>query len=345
MLTKPARTLALAALAMISFASTVNAQITRTFTLQAPQTTGSWTIADNWTPAGVPNSFDKVIIPAGLTCEIPFGFVGDADTIWIKATISPPTPGILEFKSSEGGLLPTGLNLWNHAETIDHDSRIDGHLILGNNRSQLTIKNADHTIIGRGKIEGTGPGGTIFVDAGLTLKSRLAAEAGGIRGSLSMSSSSTAVATFINEGKVEARQINGQDSLSLASTLILDDTVGSRWHAVECGILCFNRQSSLNGDFLLDKLAGANARFNINESVDTAGTFTFNSGTLFVRGDMGSKSFCFSFLGAGTCASALPCWSGSDCCLTSVTPGFPGAVEIVCNADAGACALLCGPIP
>jgi len=294
----------------------------------------NWQLGDpgSGPPDGqIPDKFDKVIIPAGKFCHIKQD-LADADTIHVRATTG--NDGVLRIRANTG--VYAYLTLWNHAELAAPNSVIHGTVELADYRSKLSFVNNSHIIGGRGKIVGwkTENNDTIFpvfeIGANLKVTSRLAAEGGGIVGCFQFEGGNS---TFRNEGKLEASRLSGtynnyRGKITLPSTIAIEDIVGARWNAVDCGTLCFlTGATELDGDFKIDKTVGVDARMYIVHSIATTGTLTYNSGRLWVRCN---ESFCFGNLaGQAACIAQLsPCGISADCCIVA-----PQAVclEYNCN--------------
>lgn len=94
---------------------------------------------------------------------------------------------------------------------------------------------------------------------------------------------------------------------------------------------------TLEGDFKVDTVTNAttperDASINVTQNIETVGTFTFNSGELWIQC---KKHFCFASLaGQAACTvQLLPCGVGADCCIFAPQTA---PISYTCN-QIGAC--------
>lgn len=247
-------------------------------------TSGDWGNANNWSPARLPTSSDRVCIPSGKDATLQdddAAVDGEAKSLDLDGSLNIAGGAVLEVGDSG---------------TSDLTSNIDGPITLQGSGSVIYFKTNNHTLAdssSNGEIVGQNASAEIKIEPGKTLTSGLDGSTKGIRGMMKIvRAAAGSNATFHNAGVVHA---NDAGTLLFDVNVSLDDDANAEWNVStsSSAVLRFETDATtLSGPFSLD---GNGVIFVRNVDVSTAGDFTCTSGTV----DVAPGSFEFLRGGAG----------------------------------------------
>lgn len=255
------------------------------------QTSGDFEEPTFWTPNGVPDADDRIIIPAGKLCNVNANAAVDTIEILTDGTDGD---GNLTIKS---GVTLT-LDNDNHncpspgpgCPAAPQHSIIDGQLdLVGDPNSGdavLEITNATHEFTGDGRIFGNfGDDSRIVIATDLKLINKMATIGGGIRGGLTVvgQTGGTNRGILRNEGIVstDAAQVTGTANDNVIIDANIEDNSSAVWVTDCTGTMEFKHGNTDMKGLFTDRYSGYGfigfgidgGTFKFNATVRTCGTY------------------------------------------------------------------------
>lgn len=235
-----------------------------------------WNNVNNWVGGVLPGAGDRVVIPAGKTCNLDISTT--VDTLEIEGTLNILAGMTLELENDDhnhctGGPFPSCPQRDNHL--VDGDGTVNiGEDIANGDAVLIVVSNDIHVFSGTGRVAGLHVESELQIDTDVTLVNQLDTDGGGIRGSMIIRglTGGDAPGGILNEGLVEAK-----GTMVIAENTIIADVTDARWH-VSCKTeMIFDEgATNLEGDFVHYNTASGipePGAFVFNESVHTCGAY------------------------------------------------------------------------